>query len=115
MFPGRTYGFGNKKNYQDQDVTEEVGTLLENKNNNNMKSNFFKITKEDVKGALISACFMALIAILIYVKEQGSIWALDWKELANVGIMAGIVYLISVFKNFLTTADGKFLGLVKWK
>lgn len=115
MFPGRTYGFENRKKYQNQDVTEKVGTLLDNKNNKNMNSNFLKITKEDVKGALISAGFMALIAVLIYIKELGSIWAIDWKDLSNVAIMAGIVYLISVAKNFLTTADGKFLGLVKWK
>lgn len=101
--------------YPNFDITEEVGILLGNKNNTNMKSNFLNITKEDVKGALISAVFMALIAILIYIKELGSIWAIDWKYLANVGIMAGIVYLISVSKNFLTTTDGKFLGLVKWK
>lgn len=111
----RTYGLEVKKKYQDQDVTEEVGTLLDKKDNHFMKSNLFNITKEDVKGALISACFMAFVAVLIYIHELGSIWAIDWKDLANVGIMAGIVYLISVCKNFLTTADGKFLGLVKWK
>ena len=80
-----------------------------------MKSTLFNITKEDVKGALVSAGFMAIIAILIYIKDLGSIWLIDWKDLADVFIMSLIVYFISISKNFFTTKDGKFLGLIQWK
>ena len=95
------------------DVTEEIGELLFN--NNKYMGNLFEITKEDVRGALVSATFMAVTAILVYVYEQGSIWALDFAELVNVGVMAAIVYLISIAKNFLTDSDGKFVGAVKIK
>jgi len=80
-----------------------------------MNSTLFNITKEDVKGAFVSAGLMAIIAILMYIQQLGSIWLIDWKNLADVAIMAGIVYLISVSKNFLTTKDGNFLGLIQWK
>ncbi len=78
-------------------------------------SKLFKINTEDVKSALVSAVFMSLIAVLLYVKELGSIWAIDLKEMANVGVMAGIVYLISIGKNFLTNSEGKFVGAIKIK
>jgi len=80
-----------------------------------MNSTLFNITKEDIKGALVSAGFMVIIAILVYVQKLGSIWLIDWKDLVDVAFMAGIVYFISVSKNFLTTKDGNFLGLIQWK
>ena len=80
-----------------------------------MNSKFLNVTTEDLKGALVSASFMAVIAILIYIQDLGSIWLIEWKDLADVAIMSLIVYFISISKNFLTTEEGKFLGIVQWK
>ena len=78
-------------------------------------SGFFTWSKKDVYSALTSLVITVLIAVGVYITNVGSIWKIDWKTLVDIGIMAGIVAVVSILKSLLTTKEGKFAGLVKIK
>lgn len=72
-----------------------------------------KISWVNIKSALVYGGLWGLLAVFIKISEIGEISKLNWQDLLNVFIMAGIAIVIVLFKNLLTTDDGKFLGVVK--
>lgn len=60
----------------------------------------------NVKSALV----YGLLAMVLAIIAHKSIFGLDWYALIDVAVM-GI--LTSFVKNFLTTNDGNFVGVVK--
>ena len=57
-----------------------------------------------------SAIVYGLVAVILFIIAKGSIFGLDWRVITDVGIMA---ILTSFVKNFLTTNEGNFAGVVK--
>lgn len=103
------------------DKTSEVeqAILLNNMQNINMKSQFLSFNWTDFKSALVSGLITvlgtALSAVVLYVIGLGNIFIIDWHTLANTGVMAGLVVLVSLLKAYFTTPQGSFAGLVKIK
>lgn len=64
-----------------------------------------------LKSALISTVLMALLTTLAYVVSQGDIFTLDYKALANVGVMSLFTGIVSLIKNYLTKPDGTIGGV----
>ncbi len=60
----------------------------------------------NVKSALV----YGLLAMVIAIIAHKSIFGLDWYMLIDVAVMG---VLTSFVKNFLTTNDGNFVGVVK--
>ena len=61
----------------------------------------------NVRGAVITTAAVAIGATLFYIIGVGDIFKLDWHVIINTAIMAGAG---SLFTNFFSTNDGKFLG-----
>lgn len=78
-------------------------------NNNNM----FTITKENVKSALVSAFVTAMLGVAGYIIGVNDIFNLDFHTIANLAVIAFLTGIVSLLKNFFTTDDGKFIGIVK--
>lgn len=79
----------------------------------NMKNGIGKLSWINIKSAIVYGLVAGLLAIGMYVIEIGSIFAIDWAKLADAGVMAMVVTLVSLIKNLLTTEAGNFLGVVK--
>lgn len=60
----------------------------------------------NVKSALV----YGLLAVLMAIIANKSIFGLDWRILVDTAVMG---VLTSFVKNFLTTNDGNFVGVVK--
>jgi len=60
----------------------------------------------NVKSALV----YGLLAVLMAIIANKSIFGLDWRVLVDTAVMG---VLVSFVKNFLTTNDGNFVGVVK--
>lgn len=95
--------------YDDYDITEQVG---EN----------YKLIKENkhmnwitIKSALVSGVLMAILGIALNVIQTGDVFAVDVKELINVGVIALLTSIVSFLKSILTTQNGNFAGIVKVK
>lgn len=92
----------------DFDATESVGqSILEIKLEKLkiMSSNFFALDQKDWWGVVVSA---VLVAILGYILKVGDVFALDWKSIVNVAVLAGAGRLL---ETLLTTSDGKVAGV----
>ena len=73
-------------------------------------SQFLSLEAKDYIKGLIVAMLSAAVQILYTVMSQGgSLFTIDWKNLLNVSIVAGLSYLI---KNFFTDHEGKFGGKI---
>lgn len=75
----------------------------------------FTLSWGNVKSAIISALVMAVLGMAGYVIGVGDIFSLDFHKLANIGALAGLTVIVSLVKNWLTTDEGKFVGLVDTK
>lgn len=84
-------------------------------NNMDTQSDFLAVSKKQVISALISGLLIGVVAVASQILANGSIFGLDMHKLADVGAMAIITFLVSFLKSFLTTNDGKFIGLVAIK
>jgi hypothetical protein len=78
-----------------------------------MTNGVFTIDWEGVKSALVSVVLMALLSVLLYVIGVGDLWQLDMRSLVNIGVISLFTGIVSLIKNFLTSDEGKFLGLTK--
>lgn len=67
----------------------------------------------NIWSALVYGLLWGLLAVFIKISEIGNIFNLNWHDLLNVFIMAGIGFLIPIIKNLLTTDKGNFLGIIK--
>lgn len=76
-----------------------------------MNSPIGKFNWVNVKGAIVSGLFMAVLAILANIVSAQSIYVLDLRELLNIGAVAGITAIVSLMKNFLTDENGKLAGV----
>ena len=68
---------------------------------------------ENIKSALIYGLIVMLVAGLTYIVGLGDTSLIHLHDLINVLVMSGATVLISLLKNLLTTASGKFLGVIK--
>ena len=93
---------------EEQEFTEVVGEelLKSNLEKQYMKNGIFKLTKNNLKSAVV----YGLVAVAVVIISEGTIFGLDWKALTDVGILA---VLTSIVKNLLTTDTSEFLGIVK--
>jgi hypothetical protein len=73
------------------------------------------INLNDIKSALVSAVLMAVLAMAMYIINAGNIFAIDWNDLANTGIIALLTGVVSLVKSLLTNNNGVFAGSVKVK
>lgn len=78
-----------------------------------MKNNIFSINWTNIKSAFISIVLTAVLAIAVYIVGVGDIFTLDAHKMANIGALSVLTGLISLIKSFLTTDNGRFLGLTK--
>ncbi len=79
-----------------------------------------KINWTNVKSAMVNGVCAAflffLISIVASIIEHRSIFGLDWKHIIDTGIMAALgvfAVMLSFFRNFFTTSEGNFAGVVK--
>ena len=85
-----------------EEVVDEI--LLEKYKDKNM-SGIFKLAKENIYSAII----YGVLSVALYIISKGTVFGLDLKAIIDIGILA---ILTSFVKNFLTTSEGKFAGLV---
>lgn len=83
-----------------------------------MKNGLFKLEWANIKSAivygLITALLVFILSVLEGIKDHGSIFGVDWKNVIDTGIIATIglvISIVSIVKNLLTTNQGKFLGI----
>jgi len=74
-------------------------------------SKFFRVNWVDVKEALAMGIIMALVVVILEVIAAKSIFGLDWKTLANTGVMAFLTVFVSFLKSLLTTSSGTLAGV----
>lgn len=82
-----------------------------------MKLDWVNIRSAIVYG-VVAIILGALLAIVNYIIDAGTIFGLDWKIVIDKGAMAALgafVAVVSIVKNLLTTDRGNFLGAVKVK
>jgi len=95
---------------------EELDNFYQVTLNNNMhNSELFTLNKKDIKGAIVSGLIVGLFAIIAYILQVGNIFDIDLRVAANAGTMAMLTSIASVFKNFLTTEEGNFCGIISVK
>lgn len=73
----------------------------------------FKLNWINIKSGLIYGLLWALLVVTVTAIEVGDLFALDWKNLLNVGIFTFLGIFVSLLKNLLTTDSGNFLNVVK--
>ena len=73
------------------------------------------LTWVNVKGAIVSGVLMAILAMAVYIISTGDIFKIDYHDLANAGVLAGLTAVVSLIKSLLTTDSGNFLGVVNIK
>ena len=78
-----------------------------------MNSGIFQVDFEGLKSALVSTILMAVLGVAGYIIGLGDIFQIDWRALANVGVMALLTGVVSLIKNFLTSDSGKFANITK--
>lgn len=73
-------------------------------------SKFLSLEATDyIKGFIVAVLSAAVQIIHTFLSQGGSLELIDWKNLLNVSIVAGLSYLI---KNFFTDHEGKFGGKI---
>lgn len=82
-----------------------------------MENGIGKLDFTNVKSAIAYGLVTAFLVVLETAIESlitsGNLFAINWKELANTSILSGLVVVVSLIKNLLTTSAGNFLGLMK--
>ena len=72
-------------------------------------SGFFKLNLADaLKGFVVAVLGAGVTTLQQVFTVEGGISAVNWKMVLNVGIAAGIAYIV---KNLLSTDTGAVLGL----
>jgi len=64
-----------------------------------------------LKSALFSVCIAIVLALAGYVIGLGDVFKIDWHAFVNVGVMAGLVGIVSLIKSWMTNSEGKALGV----
>ena len=99
------------KVYEEMNITEMVGSVNYKLNYKKfMQNGVGKLSWTNIKSALVYGLVFGVMAVLMYMVEIGTVFALDWKLMVDAFVFGVIGSLI---KNLLTTNDGNFAGLVK--
>lgn len=64
-----------------------------------------------IRSALVSGILMGFLGIAGYVIAVADIFQLDWKVMANVGVMSFLTSVVSLIKSGLTTSTGEVAGI----
>ncbi len=64
-----------------------------------------------IKSALFSVGIAVVLAVAGYIIGLGDIFKIDWHAFINVGVMAGLVGIVSLAKSSMTNSDGKAFGV----
>lgn len=78
----------------------------------NTNSKLFTIDFTNIKGAIVSAIVVGILAVLLSVYNSGDIFTIDWKMTVNAGVLAAIG---SILKNLFTNDTGSFAGITQVK
>lgn len=65
----------------------------------------------NLKSALVSAVLMAILAVLAFIVQQGSIFGLNVQQVANVFVISLFTAIVSFVKNSFTSPVGTFAGI----
>ena len=68
-------------------------------------SNIFSLNLKDVISSVISG---GIVALLTFIGQSASIFAIDWQQALSITVLAMVA---SLLKSFGTTTEGKFLGI----
>ena len=90
------------KQLTDNEIKQLWGSDILNKPNN--MSKLFSLNLNDWLKGLVVAIISAVLTLLIQQLQTGNI---DWKDVAGVGAIAGMSYIL---KNLATSDEGKLLG-----
>lgn len=74
-------------------------------------SKTFTLSLEDYKSALVMVVLGAVLAVLINIISIGNIFELDWKQLANIGVLALFTGFVDLIKNLLANSKGTIAGV----
>jgi hypothetical protein len=81
---------------------------------------YLTLTWSNVKSALIYGALVSLLTFAMAIGQDvldaGSLFLVDWSESLDRGGVAvvGVLFsVVSIIKNLLTNAQGKFLGVVE--
>lgn len=70
----------------------------------------------NLKSALVSVGIAIVLAVAGYVIVLGDVFKIEWHTLVNVGVLAGLVAVVSLIKSSGTNeATGKFLNIIQVK
>ena len=78
-----------------------------------MRNGIFILSKENIKSAIVYAIIWGVLSILIHIQGIGSIYNVDWSVALDTGVIAVVAFVVTIFKNTLTTNEGNFLGIAK--
>lgn len=105
--------YNHKRIPEETNFTEEVGSdLLVKQLNKYMQSGIFTLSWGNVRSALCSAIVTAVLGGAGYILGIGDVFKLDVHTLVNIGALAGLTAIVSLLKNFLTSNQGNFVGVV---
>lgn len=80
-----------------------------------MKLDWANVKSAIVYG-LLTAIVLGILAMIGYILKIGNIFGIEWREMINQGVIAGLAGLvmgISIIKNLLTTNKGDFIGVIE--
>tara|TARA_R110000868_G_scaffold409745_1_gene695862 strand:+ start:1524 stop:1859 length:336 start_codon:yes stop_codon:yes gene_type:complete len=97
-----------------EEFTEVVGDkILSDNLNKNMQNGLFKVSWVNVKSALMSAVITAILGGAGYIIGVGSVFNLNIHSLVNIVSLSFLTAIVSLLKAFLTTQEGKLVGVVQ--
>lgn len=80
-----------------------------------MTSEIFSLNLRDVGKALVTAFFSGVVISIAGVVTQSgfNIFQADWQNILGVALNGGIATFMGyIIKNFLSTPNGKFMGMI---
>lgn len=82
---------------------------------NNRENKMFTLSIGNIKSALVSAFVTALLGMAGYVIGLNDVYNINIHSLVNIGVLSLLTAIVSLLKNFLTSNNGEFLGVVNTK
>ena len=76
-----------------------------------MNSPTFTLNWLDIKNALVYGVLTAIVVVIIEILNARTIFGLDWKMIANDGVIALLGVFVSALKSFLTNSNGVIAGI----
>ena len=76
-----------------------------------MDSPTFTLNWLDIKKALVYGVITAIVVVIIEILNAHTIFGLNWKTLANDGVIALLGVFVSALQSFLTNSNGVIAGI----